>query len=225
MTINQIISQIRETVKSRSDDSDYSDEYFYELIKTYRALLLRQRAEKHRGLSQFNNQKFCVELKCASNGGCIDCDKDINCNVLRSIKKLPSTIHGRNNDLLKVRTVAGMQLSKVSDYSEYKSLAFTKTRRDKLVYTISNGYLEVYGSELLKYLWVDAPLEDPTALVDWNTCGSDNTESCYDILSDEFPMEESLIPTLKEMIYKELGISRQMVEDERNDSRADQNSI
>jgi len=226
MTINEMISQLRETLRSRTDDSNYSDQYLYELVKSFRAVLLKQRAEKHKPISKFNYQKFCVELECVSASDCIDCSKDISCNVLRSTKKLPVSIHGRNKDLLRVRLMNGEQVSYVSDYTEFKTLQYSKTRKNKMAYTMTNGYLEIYGNDILKYVVVEGPLSDPTDLVEWTTCGTTNTESCYDIRNDEFPMEESIFPTVRDMIYKELNVSINLMDDTKNDSTTDkQNQI
>lgn len=227
MTINELISQLRESLKSRVDDSNFSDQYFYDLIKGYRATLLKRRAEKYRALSRFNYQKFCVPLETVSESDCVDCNdcaKNLNCNILRSTKKLPTALNSRNTDVIKVRTIGGDQLSSVSDFSEYKSLQYSKTRKNKKVYSIVNGYLEVYNTDLLRFVIVEGVLEDPTALVDWNTCGSSNTDTCYDIQQDDFPLEESMFPIIKDMIFKELNLTIQLPEDERNDSRP-QNTI
>ncbi len=181
-------------------------------------MLLKRRAEQHKPISRFNYQSLCVELTTRSGTDCVDCTKDLSCCILRSVQKIPATIHGRNTDLMKVRLFNGQEISQVENYTAYKSLQHTKTRAGKMAYAIIDGRLELYGNDLLKYIVVEGPFNDPTDLVDFHSCGSDNTESCYDIRSDNFPIEESLVPTLRELVYKELSVSINLADDTKNDS-------
>ena len=221
MTISEHISIIRHLIKEHVDDSYYNDELIYKFLINARSLLLEREAKKWTKFSDFVYQTFCMPLVLDKFHDCNCLPYDTDCYILKSKYEIPKTILGRNRLFLNVMTIEGEPLSYFFDISKQDHFKYSKTKKNKLRYTISNNKLIIIGSTQLKTVLVKLVAEDPLDLSKINLCDEDGNESnnyCYNILQDEFPIEAALHIPMYEETLKLLNIPLQLKEDIINDT-------
>lgn len=223
MTINEHISLLRNVIKATPDDSKFSDQFLYTLLKNARAELLRQRADKGYVFNLSNWQSICMPLEKVDQNECGSCTPDSGCYVLRSVYKLPNTLSSPSRMLLNVYTLAGGKAVYSGSFSAALRKKYSKVMKNNLTYTIKNGYLYIFHNDWLKTVMLDAIFEDPTTLSDISACDSNGNPtggSCYEIMTDEFPLEEYLARTARQMVLEELQLTLRIPDDEVNDTRS-----
>ena len=212
MLVRELIYSILDLCKAAtSDDSFFTEEHVLFLCKKYRSFLLKKEQEKEKGsdyvASEFEYQEICLDLEPIAALDGIPCSGI----YLRSTVKIPKILEGSQPKLYPTDYFQGLQINYVG--------------RDRMRYVGSNPYLQniVYcalGPDLhlymnssnpqfryLRQLRMSALFEDfDEAAVyscDSSAGSGDSTDSC-DILDAEFPIREYLVPTLIELVVKEL---------------------
>lgn len=220
MRIGDIIGDIRTTVRAHSDDSNFSDEYLYNLINSYRALFLKRRFEKTKVMSPLNWQTVCLSLKRTKYTDC-DCI-DVGCDVLKSEKIVPAVLTGRNKPLIKVQTFDGVSLPYISP-DRMKTNKYSNVLVDVPGYYIQNKKVIIWNSLYYKAVMITGIYEDPIVLSTYNICDSQGTpyDACsYNPLLEEYPIDADLIPLIRQAVLQDLGISMQIADDTKNDSQS-----
>ncbi|GIU70157.1 MAG: hypothetical protein KatS3mg002_1393 [Candidatus Woesearchaeota archaeon] len=216
-TIGAHIADIRITVRQTSDDSNYSDEYIYKLISDARALLLHQEIYKHRKLSEWNFQTFCVKLEPATYHDC-SCITDIGCKIMKSTIKIPKPLLSRFKNYFKVYNIT-------QDFEIYKTTPmqlkrdkYSNTRNGIRGYDISNERLILFNSNGMNHVLIRGVFEDPVLVSMTSACPS--ADICTDILKVEFPIDVRFNSILKEMVVKQLIGSMQLPDDKTNNAES-----
>lgn len=196
MTIREIISGIRVVIDKGlpSDDSAFTNQYFYHLMKIYRGVLLNEKLKDPTYNFVLNMQTLeCIELIATEKNEC--CEKlPSGCKWLKSKNKIPNTI----NDLIyKVYNDRGDSYTRLASESSksFKRYGFGETNDYK--YLIKNGYLYVPDLNSPKWVKMEALFYDDAAVK--STCG----DIC-DLLDTEFPLDDRLLNNMYAMIYDKI---------------------
>ena len=208
MLVKEIVYACLDLAKAAtSDDSFLNEEHCLFLCKKYRSLLIKKERDREKEAStvasEFEQQEICLTLEKVSGENCVSGAK------IRTVEKLPKLMDGSS---IKVYPV---------DYFSNVNISFVS--KDKMKYTGNNPYLQnvIYASlapdfhlylnssnkqfMYLERIRVNASFEDFEEAARL-ACDSDGTPTPCDIFSDdvEFPIREYLVPTLIEMVVKEL---------------------
>lgn len=220
MTIGEIVGDVRTTIKAHSDDSNYSDQYLYNLIKSYRNLFLKRKYESRKTISPLVWQTICLPLEVSKYHDC-DCI-DVGCNVLKSTTIIPSVLVGRNKPFIKVQTFDGVSIPYITP-DRVKTNKYTNVLAEATGYYIQNKKLVIWNNLDIRAVLVPGIYENPLLLADYSLCDKDGKSynACsYDPLSEDFPVDQDLVPDIRMSVLKELGISLQIQEDTTNDSQS-----
>jgi len=196
MTIREIISGIRVVIDkgNPTDDSPFTNQYFYHLMKIYRGVLLNEKLKDPTYNFVLNMQTLeCIELVATEKNEC--CEKlPSGCKWLKSKNKIPNTI----NDLIyKVYNDRGDSYTRLASESSksFKRYGFGQVNDYK--YIIKNGYLYVPDLNSPKWVKMEALFYDDAAVK--SLCG----DIC-DLLDTEFPIDDRLLNNMYAMIYDKI---------------------
>jgi hypothetical protein len=208
MTVNSIISELRSKSKELGRSSDYSDEYLFELFISKRAILLMQRLTKFQNLQESNYTTFCMDLAKSNANIC----SEYNCEIKKSIYKLPPHLTGRNVSSLKVYTLDNQLISETT-IQDVQLNQLNDIKRNKIAYSIENNFIYIWNNLNIKHIKVRALWE---SILDWTEIQS--TSNCVDVYSVDIGMERSLKDVAIGMVYDEIVKSNTIREDDFNDS-------
>lgn len=204
-----------------SDDSDYSSEFLYTILKDARALLLKRKADSFHKISEWDWQSYCVGLEFGKSHNC-DC-VDVGCDVLKSKDMMPRPIIGRNKELFKVQTLDGTLLP----YADDQQVVYFKHddfKKGKPAYMIDgDNKLVIWNNTDLRAVVVRGVFNDPTEWEGIQLCdeNGDTTGTCFSASDDEFPIDPNLNMAMYELALKMLGMKLQIPDDQTNDANDD----
>jgi hypothetical protein len=223
-TLNEIVYDILEDVRSNavSDDLDIDERLVIYKLNVQRALQLRNEFNKPgRTLDSFLVQSLgCVELVTADSSECPDIPS--GCTILKTKCTIPKTIELHHKTAItKVGPVD--KLSYFFSYIPYQQAPFSgegKFSKD-VVYAFlyeDRMYFKVTGTiaKFLTRVNIMGVFEDPTKVEEFCTT---NGESCFS-KDDQYPVNDWMIPYIKEQVVRELVMSLQMPEDNINDGES-----
>ena len=232
MTATEIIYAIREKLKAYTDDTRYTDAYLFFLINLKRALYIRREYnQQQRKIDQEVLQTICMELEEVDSSVCPECSEIGcgECEVIRTVKKLPNTIELHNRQtILKVspigvfdRPFSWVDINRIPYVGEGKN-------ENKFVFATyhSNGHiylkskLNFYRS--LTHISVTALFENPDDISKFQ-CSPTNNTPCFDFNNTQYPVEGWMADIIISDIVQELARLKQIPEDDTNDAK-DQNS-
>ena len=208
----------------KSDDANIPTSRIEHQLFVSRATLIKRELDKYNTLSDTSFQTVCLDLELHEFHDC-NCVPDSGCELLRSVKKLPSSLTSKWGKAGTALFLDGRQIPYVtlsgSKYIEY-SLANPKS----VVHTIHNGYLWIIGSKSLKKVMYKEIFENPLELQDYDACTSsaNGSDPCYDSAKDNFPIEGHLIKPMYDMTVDDLRKAFGMPADEANNAVAPKTS-
>lgn len=219
-TIGAHIDYIRELLRQTSDDTNYPDELIYKAIIEARAILLYRSLSKHKFVSEFNYQTFCLPLELTNYTDC-ECIPEDDCKVLKSTIEIPIPMVNQIGVLMQItdtdrKTIYRNKRPYVAKLDKYKT-----TNKDVPYYDILNRKAVIFrhpDKYNLKLVLVTGIFEDPMEVSNELFC---TNGPCYEPLKDHFPLEGNLIMPLYELVLKQFGFSFNMVEDDSNDASQD----
>jgi hypothetical protein len=220
-TINQHIYTLRTLIKNHSDDSYYTDEFLYSLLKSARSSLLEREAKKFTHFPESSYQTICMPLIVDNYHDCECLDYDSDCKVLKSRYDLPTLIQGRNKNLIKIKTIEGDNIDHIVDSAQFKHNKYSKTKKKSILYTIDNNRIILFGTTKLKVIIIQAVFENPEDLANISYCnviGEESDQTCYSVAEDPFPMKQSLDTTMYEEVLNLLKVPISLPEDLTNDA-------
>ena len=212
---------VLDELKLSSDDTQYTEDHIIFLLDKYRAFLLKQKySDIKKYIPESNYQTICLDLiqVPAIAGG--PCEGG---TYLRSKEKIPF--------LIKIGTPRVYPL-------DYYQGEITYVSRDRMRYVGYNKFLQniiycslgpdnylYFKSSNPQYLYLEkvkftGVFQDSTKASDLQ-CPDDNGDIICDVLDRTFPIEDSLIPPLVELIVKELSSSIYRPDDETNNAKDD----
>lgn len=223
-TFGEITYMILDLLKERSDDSFFTEEHALFLAYKMRALLLERkykatRNSSYSAMSEQNYQQICLELEPAqtlSNG----CGR----KWLKSTKKLPETLSISNGFAFTGHDLQGSNVTFISP-ERMRYVGYNKWLRN-IIYAArsSDGYLYLSGNNpefiFLERVGLSGIWSDPSEAAALSEEACNNNGIC-DIMSQPFPLEDSLIPSCIELVVQEIAGPRFVPSDNRNNAKDD----
>ena len=230
MKVGEIVYMVLDMAQAAtSDDAFWTEEHVVFLLKKYRSFLIKKEQEKERATtdiaSEFEYQQICLDLEKVP---AIDGEPCTGGYYLRTTQKVPKLLEGNQ--------------PRVYPVDFYQGIRITYVPRDRMRYVGTNKYLQniIYvslGPDLhlylnssnpqffyLKHLRMSAIFEDfddAAGLL----CDEGGASMACDVLDEEFPIREYLVPTLLELVVKALVGTEYKPVDSKNDAADDLSDI
>lgn len=218
-TYRELVYMVLDELKLISDDSHFQEEHVIFLLDKYRSFILKQRySDIRKEIPESNYQTICLDLEQVN---AIDGQPCTGVDYLRSIQEIPNMMS------------VGKQKISSTDYFQGN---FSYTNNERFKYVGNNKYLknQIYGTiapdshlyiksnnpqvYYLEKVKVTGIFEDASKAAELECDGG--TNAC-DVMDKDFPLEESLIPPVIELIVKELGGQKYQAEDTANNANDD----
>lgn len=191
-----------------SDDSFFTEEHVIFLLKKYRSFLIKKEIDKEKAdadiASEFEYQQICLDLEKVA---AIDGSPCTGGYYLRTTKKIPKVLDGNQPRVYPIDFYQGINISFIPrDRMRYvgtnkflQNIIWVSLGPDLHLYLKSNNPQFFY----LKKLRMLAVFEDFDEAVDYQ-CDETGEEVVCDVLDATFPIRDYLVPTLLELVVKEL---------------------
>lgn len=212
MTYRELVYMALDALKIHSDDSKFTEDHVIFLLNKYRAYILQQKYSKTlEGINNRNYQSINIELKTDIKAFLQDISGG---KILKSNKEIPSIINISLPEVqIETTVVEGEEENSVT-YEGNESIVFTT--EDRIRYTGFNRFLKkvIYCCidknnifilkcadneriKNIKKVYLSAIFSDPISVFNFNA-------SDLDILDEEFPLEDVLVPAVLELVLKDL---------------------
>lgn len=220
-TLNEIIYDTLGTIKGTgkfSDDNDIPIQQVEYIAINVRAFLIRQDQAKGRSISDNITQILpCVPVQVISTSQC-PCYVPIDCTVVRTVNKIPKPIETQYSEL--ITKVSGSEVTAVGwsiiSFARASVSGTSKFTDKNPKAFFNNGYIYVINAPAgLEYISISLVQEDPRESANILNCSG---TPCYSN-DDRFPISNYMIPTLKELILKDLKIQIQAPIDYKGDEK------
>jgi len=226
MLVKELIYSILDLSKAvTSDDSYITEELVLFLCKKYRAFLLKKEQEKEKTstdiASEFEYQQICLDLEKTA---AIDGEPCTGGYYLRTTQKIPKILEGTQPRIYPIDYYQGTHLTYISrDRMRYvgnnpylQNITYASLGPDLHLYLKSNNPQFLY----LKKLRMNAVFEDIDEAADY-LCDEEGGSRACDVMDMEFPIREYLVPSLIELVVKEISASKYQPTDLRNNAKDD----
>lgn len=225
-TYREVSYMASDELKLFSNDSEFTIEHMLFLADKFRAVLLERKYKDVRKgeIPHANYQTLCLDLIEVPGMPGDDCSE----TYLRSTVKIPS--------LMKI----GIRRIYPVDY--FNSEHFTWVSRERMQFVGHNDWLKniIYVTKgvddylylksanpqflYLSHIKLDAIFQNSREASEIS-CDRRDSEGNCDILDSEFPLEESLVSTMVQMIVGELNGQRYMPSDTANNAKDDMSGM
>ena len=214
-TFRQLTYLVLDKLKAVTNDSHFQEEHVLFMLNTYRTFLLKQRySDIKKEMPESNYQTICIDLEQVNAINGIPCE---GADYLKSVQEIPNLMQ------------VGKQRITSVDFFQGN---FTYVNNERFKYVGGNKYLrnQIYGTvapDNHLYLKSDNPqvyylekvkmtgIFEDAAKASELECGNNEC----DVFDREFPLEESLVQPLVELIVKDLSASLyQPADNENNDN-------
>ena len=226
MLVKEIVYMCLDLAKANtSDDSFWTEEHVIFLLKKYRSFLIKKEQDKEKSTtdiaSEFEYQQICLDLEKVA---AIDGEPCTGGYYLRTTQKIPKILEGNEPRVYPIDFYQGINISYIPrDRMRYvgtnkflRNIIYVSLGPDLHLYLNSNNPQFLY----LKKLRMSAVFEDFDDVSDY-LCDDDGSSTACDVLDETFPMREYLVPTLIELVVKELVGSMYKPVDDRNNASDD----
>lgn len=225
MTVREIIYMVLDLAKAAtSDDSFFTEDHILFLLKKYRSFLIKKERERKvitDEAVEFESQQVCFSLEKVP---AIDGSPCTGGYYLRTEQKVPKILEGTKPRVYPKDYFQGANVCYVSR-DKMRYLGTNKFLRNILYVTIGPDlhlYLKSSNTQFLylKNLRMTAIFEDFDEAAEL-VCRDSAEERNCDILNETFPMRDSLVPTLIELVVKEITGAEYKPIDEKNNASDD----
>lgn len=225
MLVSELVYSILDLIKNKSDDSYINEDHVLFLCKKYRSFLIKKEQDREKTssdiASEFEYQQICLDLEKVP---AVDGSPCTGGYYLRTVQEIPKILEGTEPRLYPVDYYQGTHISYIS--------------RDRMRFVGSNPYLQniIYVSlgpdyhlyvnssnaqfMYLKKLRMNAIFEDFDEASKY-LCDSAGESVACDVLDAEFPIRDYLVPTLIELVTKEILGTKYQYVDTRNNAKDD----
>lgn len=187
-----------------SDDSYITEEHVIFLLKKYRSFLIKREQEKERGsqdiASEFEYQQICLDLEKTP---AIDGTPCTGGYYLKTVQIIPKILEGTQPRIYPIDYYQGVNISYIS--RDRMRFIGTNPYLQNIIYTSIGSDFHLYLNSsnpqflYLKKLRMSAIFED---IEEASKLLCDN-QNC-DVLNMEFPIREYLVPSLIELVVKDI---------------------
>ena len=225
MKVKEIVYIVLDLAKSSSSDDSYlTEDHALFLCRKYRAFLIKKEQEKKAAVEQadvFEQQQICLDLEKVA---AIDGSPCTGGYYLRTTKPIPKIVEGTQPQVYPIDYYQGTNISYVSkDRMRYvgtnkylRNIIYTSIAPDFHLYLKSSNPQFLY----LKKLRMAATFEDFDTIEDLLCDDNGESQEC-DPMEMSFPIREYLVPTLIELVVKELTGAAYKPVDEKNNAQDD----
>lgn len=230
MLVKEIVYMVLDLAKAAtSDDSFWTEDHVIFLLKKYRSFLIKKEQEKQRATtdiaSEFEYQQICLDLEKVP---AIDGEPCTGGYYLRTTKKIPKILEDNQPRVYPIDFYQGINISYVPrDRMRYvgtnkflQNIIYVSLGPDLHLYLNSSNPQFLY----LKKLRMSAVFEDFDDISCY-LCDEDGNSKACDVLDEVFPIREYLVPTLMELVVKELTTAKYQPVDEHNNASDDMSKV
>lgn len=208
-----------------SDDSFWTEDHVIFLLKKYRSFLIKKEQEKQKATtdiaSEFEYQQICLDLEKVP---AIDGEPCTGGYYLRTTKKIPKILEDNQPRVYPIEFYQGINISYIPrDRMRYvgtnkflQNIIYVSLGPDLHLYLNSNNPQFLY----LKKLRMSAVFEDFDEVSSYLCNDDGDSMACY-VMDEVFPIREYLVPTLMELVVKELTSAKYQPVDEHNNAADD----
>lgn len=230
MLVKEIVYMVLDLAKAAtSDDSYFNEDHVIFLLKKYRSFLIKKEQEKQRATtdiaSEFEYQQICLDLEKVS---AIDGEPCTGGYYLRTTKKIPKILEDNQPRVYPVDFYQGINIC----YIPRDRMRYVGTNKflQNIIYVSLGPDLHLYLNSsnpqflYLKKLRMSAVFEDFDDISCY-LCDDDGNSKACDVLNEVFPIREYLVPTLMELVVKELTTAKYQPVDEHNNASDDMSKV
>lgn len=230
MLVKEIVYMVLDLAKAAtSDDSFWTEDHVIFLLKKYRSFLIKKEQEKQKATtdiaSEFEYQQICLDLEKVP---AIDGEPCTGGYYLRTAKKIPKILEDNQPRVYPIDFYQGINISYVPrDRMRYvgtskflQNIIYVSLGPDLHLYLNSSNPQFLY----LKRLRMSAVFEDFDEMSDY-LCDDDGSSKACDVMDEVFPIREYLVPTLMELVVKELTSAKYQPIDDKNNASDDMSKI
>lgn len=221
-TYRELVYMCQDLLKTLSDDSVYTQEHILFLLGKFRGMLLKQHYKDiKKEIPESNYQTICLDLiEVPAISGEL-CEGG---SYLRTTQKIPDMMTLGSTRVFTEDYYQG-DISFVSR-ERMKYVGYNKWLQNIIYASIgpdNHLYLKSFNPQYLylKCIKLTGIFEDPEKAEEASSCPEDNNENTCDPLDKSYPIEEALIPTLIELVVKELSGAVYKPSDTQNNSNDD----
>ncbi len=226
MTFDEAVYKIWEDLRPNlSDDDDIDYRLVAKELHTQRALFIRNELNKQRSIDPFIIQSLgCVEMQPVDRAEC--CDVTIDCSILRSVQKIPSTVELHFTTPLWITPVDSLEKSfSLVDYERVKWIKGNRFTSRQIYAFILNNYVYLVSEDdthaQITHISVKGVFENPEEVGDFNTCDGD---ACF-TGSSIYPIKEWMFAYVKAEAAKNLLPKLKYPTDTSNNAKSDPKPI
>ena len=220
-TYKELTYMVLDELKLYSDDASYTEEHVMFLLGKYRTFLLKQRySDVKKQIPESNYQTICLDLIEVPAISGEPCEGG---SYLRSKEKIPFLMKVGNPKVYPVDyyqgeiTYVSRERMRYVGYNKYlKNIIYASIGPDNYLYFKSFNPQYLY----LEKARMTGIFEDPQAASELQ-CPNENGDTVCDILDREFPIEDSLVPQLVQLVVQELYNHSRSEEDDENNAKDD----
>lgn len=230
MLVKEIVYMVLDLAKAAtSDDSYWTEDHVIFLLKKYRSFLIKKEQEKQKATtdiaSEFEYQQICLDLEKVP---AIDGEPCTGGYYLRTTKKIPKILEDNQPRVYPIDFYQGINISYVPrDRMRYvgtnkflQNIIYVSLGPDLHLYLNSSNSQFLY----LKKLRMSAVFEDFDEMSSY-LCNDDGDSAACDVMDEVFPIREYLVPTLMELVVKELTSAKYQSVDDRNNAADDMTKV
>lgn len=203
MTLREVVFMCMDEVKLNSDDSFFTEDHVVFLLNKYRSLVLKREIEKENKLQSSNNgQTICLDLIQT-----VDEEDPCGETILRTEQQIPNLVNDGKAQIFPINYFEGdkiiftsMERIRFTTYNKWtKNLIYAAKGPDDYLYLRSSNPQYLY----LEKIRMKAIFEDFEKAAEY-ACDDSGEELTCDILDMTFALENALVPTVIELVVKEL---------------------
>lgn len=224
----EITSMVLDELKLTSDDSHFTEEHILYLADKMRCFLLKQRySDIRKEIPESNYQTICVNLEEVCGFPSMVGAMCNNGRYLKSTKPIPHTMSVGSQKVTtmdyfqgNINYVGNERFRYVGNNKYLRNQSYATIAPDSYLYLKSNNP-QLYYLEKVKITGI---FEDSAQAAELQ-CPDSNGSTVCDIMDMTFPMEESLVPPLIELIVKELSAFKYQSQDSINNASDDLSNL
>lgn len=220
-TYKELTYMVLDELKLYSDDALYTEEHVMFLLGKYRTFLLKQRySDVKKQIPESNYQTICLDLIEVPAISGEPCEGG---SYLRSKEKIPFLMKIGNPMVYPVDyyqgeiTYVSRERMRYVGYNKYlKNIIYASIGPDNYLYFKSFNPQYLY----LEKARMTGIFEDPQAASELQ-CPDESGDTVCDVLDKTFPIEDSLVPQLVQLVVQELYNHSRSEEDDENNAKDD----
>ena len=220
-TYKELTYMVLDELKLYSDDASYTEEHVMFLLDKYRAFLLKQKySDVKKQIPESNYQTICLDLIEVPAISGEPCEGG---SYLRSKEKIPFLMKIGNPKVYPIDyyqgeiTYVSRERMRYVGYNKYlKNIIYASIGPDNYLYFKSFNPQYLY----LEKARMTGIFEDPQAASELQ-CPDESGNTVCDVLDRKFPIEDSLVPQLVQLVVQELYNHSRSEEDDENNAKDD----